>query len=275
MNILKSLFLALIVFSIQSVALSQEISKEPIAKIPEEIASNLIGIRVYQNTAFVMGSNGQYITIDLTTGDTNSYKLEANNLLDFDVVVGKILYINNEGMLGGHIFPKWSKGPYNSCLVDACDQGLIVSGGANAYFLAKNATTSIELPEMRFCLPIERGFLWSMSCDAEGVWQADLYDCFGNIMSNVYKFSRFFKPSNLELGPHGVEGELLVSAIEDNRRTLSLIGNNGRMFWKIYGPEKVCLRDVAFDQLDRIIVLEKDSEGQVVLTRYTFIIPEG
>ena len=94
-------------------------------------------------------------------------------------------------------------------------------------------------------------------------------------MNKVYKFSDIFEPSRLELGPNNGDGDLLISATEGNQRTLAVIGNNGRMFWKINGPDKVCLRDVAFGPLGELLVLEKNSEGKTVLSRWTFSTPEG
>lgn len=271
---IKILFLLSVAFMTVSGAFADDITKEIITKVPDEISANLIGMRVYNNIAYIMSNNGQYITVDLATGDTNSYKLEKNDLLDFDVANEKLVYLDSEGKINGSAVAKWSNNSYDACFISACDQGLILTGGSNGYFLPNIGTESVVLPETRFCLPIENGFMWSMACN-DGIWEACLYDCFGNLMKKVYRFSQLFKPSNLEIGPHGIEGELLVSAIENNKRTLSLIGNNGRMFWKINGPDKVCNRDVAFDKMDNLVALERNSSGEVILNRYTFIIPEG
>ena len=254
---------------------AMEINRQVIAKIPDEITNNLLGMRIFKNFAFIMANNGQYVTINLDSREVNTYKLKSDKIIDFDIVVGKIIYIDDKGILNGHVFPKWPKGPYDSCRIEACDQGVILSGGNTAYFLAKNATKSFELPEFYFCLPIDNGFIWSLSLGKEKRWEASLYDCFGNKMSTVYKFSDLFKPSDIEIGPNGVDGELLISATEGNVRTLALIGNNGRMFWKINGPTKLCNRDVAFGPMDDLFVLEKNSNNDVVLSKWKFIVPEG
>ncbi len=271
------LFLLLFLISLTSSVTALEIKSESITKIPDDISANIIGMRVYKELAYIMNANGKYIIINLTDGDISSFKIDsANKILDFDVVLGKIIYLDDQGMLGGHAFPKWSKGPYKDvCQIEACDQGLILSGGNNSYFLSKNATTSIELPEINFALPVNNGFIWSMSLDKEKHWQANLYDCFGNLMGNVYKFSEYFEPTNIEIGPNGIEGEMLISATEGAVRTLALIGNNGRMFWKINGPQKVCARDVGFDQMDDLIVLDRNTDGDIVISRWKFTIPEG
>ena len=253
-----------------------QIKKNVIAAIPDEITSNLVGLRVHKNLAYVMASNGKYITINLANGSLSNFKLKTSSkVVDYDVVVGKIIYLDDQGMICGHAFPKWNKGPYNACQIEACDQGAILSGGSNAYFLGKNATDSVELPEIHFSIPIDNGFLWNIALNKEKLWEVNLHDCFGNLMNKVYKFSEIFEPSRLEIGPNNGDGDLLVSAVEGNQRTLAVIGNNGRMFWKINGPEKICSRDAAFGPLGELLVLEKNTEGNIVLSRWTFITPEG
>lgn len=272
---LKISVLVIFLISFISSISAMEIHKDTIARIPENIASNLIGVRVYKNLAYVMATNGEYVTIDLNSGKTKSYKI-SDNVIDFDVVVGKIIYINENGMLSGHVFPKWPKGPYNnSCKIDACDQGAIISGGNTVYFLAKNATSTFLLPDISLALPINNGFIWAMSLNTEKQWEINLHDCYGNLMGKVYKFSQMFEPSNLEIGPNGIEGDLLISATEGKERTIALIGNNGRMFWKVNGPEKVCPRDVVFDEADRLVFVEKNEQNEVFLCRWEFKVPEG
>lgn len=255
---------------------SMEIKTKNIAKIPLEISSNLVGIRVYKNLAFILASNGKYITVDLTNGNIKNHKLNTSTkIIDYDVVVGKIIYLDEQGMIGGHAFPKWSKGPYDSCRIEACDKGVILSGGNNAYFLSKNESAPVTLPEVYTTVPVDNGLFWSMNKNAEKRWEANLYDYAGKKNGIKYTFSEYFEPTNLELGPNGIDGELLVSSTEDNSRTLALIGNNGRMFWKIKGPQKVCNRDVAFEPISGLLFLEKTQNGEVVLSQWIFITPEG
>ncbi len=255
---------------------AMEINTEVIAVIPPNIASNMIGMRIFKDQAYVMNSNGNYITIDLITGVISNHKLKTDKVLDFDVVIGKIIFIDGNGKLSGYAFPKWPKGTYNDvCKIEACDQGVVLSGGTNAYFIAKNATSTIELPDFPFPLPINNGFLWSLNVGKDKKWEANLHDCFGNLMGKVYKFSEYFEPSDLEVGPEGVDGELLVSATEGTVRTLSLIGNNGRMFWKINTNEKVCRRDVAFGPMGDFFILEKSQDESIILSRWKFSTPEG
>ncbi len=256
-------------------ALEMETKRKTIAKIPSEISSNLVGLRVYKNTAFVMGANGKYIMVDLSNGNINKFKVKANKVIDYDIVVGKVIYLDDQGMIGGYAFPSWSKGPYDSCRIEACAQGVVLSGGSNAYFLAKNSDSSVTLPELYMNLPINNGMFWSMKQNSEKRWEANLYDYSGKMTKKIYTFSEYFNPSNLEMGPNGVEGELLVSATEGNARTLSLVGTNGRMFWKINGPQKVCNRDVAFEPISGLLFLEKEQNGEVILSQWTFSSPEG
>jgi hypothetical protein len=93
-------------------------------------------------------------------------------------------------------------------------------------------------------------------------------------MSEAYTFSPEFVPSGIEVGPAGSEGELLVSSVEGTARKLAFIGNNGRMFWKLDGPEKVSPRDVAFDNQDNLLVLERNGR-ELWLNRWKVTQPEG
>ena len=275
MNKTRILIFVLLLISFSTLLSAMDIKKEIIATIPDDIASNLVGLRVNKNMAFIMASNGKYMTLNLANKALTTNKLKDAKVVDYDVVVGKIIYLDDQGMICGYSFPKWNKGPYDSCRVEACDQGAILSGGSNAYFLAKNATAAVELPETYLPLPIDNGFVWVMNLNKEKRWEVNLHDCFGNIMGKIYKFSEYFEPTNLEIGPNNVDGDLLISAVEANVRTIALIGNNGRMFWKINGPEKVCARDVAFGPLGELLVLEKNSDGKIILSCWTFITPEG
>ena len=274
-NKINYLIIVLLLTCCSTLSYAMEIKKDVIASIPDEMVSKLIGMRVYKNQAFVMASNGKFLTIDLIKGGISNHKIKSAKVIDFEVVDGKILYLNDQGMICGNFTSKCSKGPYDACRIDICDQGAILSGGTNAFFLSNNATSTFVLPEFLMLLPINNGFVWEMSLNKENNWELNICDCFGNLMGKGFKFSKSFEPSNLEIGPRGVDGEILVSSKEGKKRTLSLIGTNGRMFWKINGPEKVCPRDVAFGALGELILLEKNQKGKIVLSRWTFKTPEG
>ncbi len=256
-------------------ASSSELKKRVIATVPDEMASKLIGMRVYKNQAFIMASNGKFITVDLAKGETTAHKIKSAKVVDFDIFDGKILYLNDQGMICGNFPSKCSKGTYDSCKIDVCDQGAILSGGSNAYFLPKTASSSFVLPDFLMLLPINNGLVWAMNLNKENTWELTIHDCFGNLMGKGFKFNKTFNPASLEIGPKGVDGELLVSSKDGKKRSLAFIGTNGRMFWKVTGPEKVCARDVAFGPLGELLVLEKTPDGKIVLSHLIFANPQG
>lgn len=267
---------AIFVFMFASMANAQDIDKKVIMRVPDEIASKLVGMRVVKEKAYIMASDGNYVVCDLAKEEVSQEKCKNTaDIIDFDVVVGKIIFLDCEGKIGGHYFPKWPVGPHNACKIEACAKGVVLYGGANASFIAKNATTTFEIPDMNFVLPIDSGLMWAMKLNKNNRWEANFYDYYGNEKNKIYEFSEYFEPSNLEIGPQGIDGELLVSATEGTCRTLSLIANNKRMFWKINGPEKVCPRDAGFDHNNKLILLEKNENGELILSRWNFIIPEG
>ena len=254
---------------------AMEIKKEVVAAIPEELVSKLIGLRVYKNQAFVMASNGKYITVDLSNGKITSNRAKSTKVIDYDVVAGEIVCLDEQGKIIDYPLGKLDEKAYDFCRIETCDQGVVLSGGNNSYFLPQKGKASSELKGIILSLPIYNGFLWVMSLNKERCWELNLHDCFGNFMDKVYKFNNSFEPSNLEIGPAGIDGDLLVSAKENKVRKIALIGRNGRMFWKINGPAKICSRDLAFGPLGELLVLEKISEGKIVLSRWIFTTPKG
>ena len=270
-------FLVLLTVLLLSSAMAgaqSEITREPLFKISEDLVAGLIGMRSAEGKVFVANSSGKFVRFDLETGEAVTGKTGAEKILDFDVVLGQLVYLTEEGRLGGHILPSWPSQTWDACRIEACDEGLILAGGEKAFFLNKAATSAVEIDNIDFALPIPNGFFWTMQLKAGGIWGADLYDCLGNLMSEVYKFSPEFTPTGIELGPVGEEGELLVSANEDSVRKLAFIGNNGRMFWKLDAPEKISQRDVAFDNHGSLLVLEK-SGNDLWLNRWKVVQPEG
>ena len=273
----KNRFLIIVLFLIccSTLSYAMEIKKEVVASIPDDMVSKLIGLRVFKNQAFVMASNGNYLTIDLVKGSLSNNKIKSAKVIDFDILDGKMIYLNDQGTICGNCPSKCSKGPYDSCKIDVCDQGVILSGGNNAFFLPKNATSTFVLSDFLMLLPIDNGLVWQMGLNKDNCWELSIHDCFGNLMGKGFKFSSSFNPANLEMCTKGIDGELLVSSKEGKKRNLALIGTNGRMFWKIVGPEKICLRDIAFGPLGQLLVLEKNPKGKVVLSRWTFTSPQG
>lgn len=253
-----------------------EITKEYLVKIPADIAENgLLGMRTAGERVVVANKSGKYIVFNLKTGETFTGAHQTNSgLLDFDTVVGKIIYIDENGKLGGHVMSFWPKSAFKASKIEAYDEGLLLTGGEKAYFLSKNSAQINEIEGMRFAQPVLRGFVWTLKTTEKGNWRADLTDSFGNIMGEVYTFSKDFDPVNIEVGPEGIEGELVLSAYENGIRKLMFIGNNGRMFWKIDAPEKISPRDVGFDHNSELLFIEKH-EGETWISRWKMVTPEG
>lgn len=271
----RTILLVIAVVMISSMASAQQnITREPLLKIADELANGLLGMRSAEGKVFIANSAGKFVRFDLETGEAFRDKTGSEKILDFDVVLGQIIYLDEQGKLGGHVIPSWPDRSYDACRIEACDEGILMSGGDKALFLAKNATSVVEIADMNFVLPVPNGFFWTMQIKPQGNWGADLYDCLGNRMSEAYQFSPEFVPAGIEVGPAGSEGELLVSTIEDGARRLAFIGNNGRMFWKLDGPEKISPRDVAFDNQGNLIVLERNGR-ELWLNRWKVTQPEG
>lgn len=272
----KTLFVVVFLLFCTISGFSQvEIAREELFQIPVEIQSSLIGMRSSGDKVVVASANGRYVRYDLETGEKLTGKMPANLILDFDMVLGQPVYLDDSGRVMGKIRPSWPIKNYEAVRLETSNEGLMLFGGDKAWFLDKNATESVEIADAVFVLPINNGFFYSMKIRAkQRLWGIDLHDSYGNLMKEVYTFSSEFSPTGVEIGPKGPESEILVSAYEHNERKLSLIANNGHMFWKINGPEKLCVRDVAFDKQGNLLVLERKN-SQIWLNRWKFTVPEG
>jgi hypothetical protein len=252
-----------------------QVEVEQLFKIPLSADSGILGMRVSGSKVFVVNSAGRFVRYDLETREALNGRAPAERILDFDVVLGQLIYLDGDGKVAGRIRPTWPDQSYSACRIDVSTEGLILSGGARAVFLEKNATEAFFIDDLAMVRPIDNGYLWSMQIRGQqGRWHADLYDSYGNLMHEVYEFSDEFSPSGLEVGPIGPEGELLVSAFENNVRKLSLIASNGYMFWKMDGPPRLFPRDIAFDSQGSMLVLEAKN-NEVWLTRWKLTHPEG
>lgn len=252
-----------------------EISREQLFQVPGEMNKDLIGMRYSGGRVFIANAAGRYVRYDLETRESFSGKLAADSILDFDLVLGQIVFLDASGKIGGRNRSTWPDRQYDATSIEVCNEGLLMAGGDKVYFLSKNATQAIEIEGLHFGQPINNGFFWTLQIRPKtGLWGADLYDNLGNLMKEVYNFSSEFVPAGLEIGPAGPEGELLISAFENNERKLSLIANNGHMFWKIPGPGKFARRDVAFDEQGNLLVLEKNAD-KTWLSRWKMATPEG
>lgn len=252
-----------------------QVEAEQLFKLPLSADSGILGMRVAGNKVFVVNTVGRFVRYDLETREALNGRAPAEKIIDFDVVLGQLVYLDGEGKIAGRTRPTWPDQSYAACRIDVSTEGLLLSGGARAVFLDKNATEPFYINDLAMVRPIDNGYLWAMQMrNRNGRWNADLYDSFGNLMHEVYEFSDAFEPSGLEIGPIGPEGELLVSAIENNVRKLSLIASNGYMFWKMDGPPKRFPRDIAFDSQGNMLVLEVKNQD-VWLTRWKLTHPEG
>lgn len=252
-----------------------DISREVLFKLPPELTYGLLGMRVSADQVVFVNNFGKMVRYNLETKESFSGKIRGQRIIDFDLILGQPVFLNEEGTLGGQIKPNWPVRAYDACRIDSSDQGLILTGGKKMIFLAENATDTAEAVGLNFALPVKDGFLWSIGLKKlTGPWVVSLFDCYGNLMKEVFNFAPSFDPSGIELGPIGEEGEALLSVLEDNQRKLILLGQNGHMIWKINGPEKFCCRDLAFDGQGNLLVLEKNGQS-VVLTRWTFTVPQG
>ena len=252
-----------------------QVDAEQLFKVPLSADSGILGMRVSGSKVFIVNTGGRFVRYDLETREALNGRAPADKVLDFDVVLGQLVYLDGEGKVGGRVRPTWPDQSYSACRIDVSTEGLILSGGVRAVFLEKNATEAFFIDDLAMVRPIDNGYLWSVQMRGRlGRWSADLYDSYGNLMHEVYEFSDEFAPSGLEIGPIGPEGELLVSALENNVRKLALIASNGYMFWKMDGPPKRFPRDIAFDSQGNMLVLEV-TNNEVWLSRWKLTHPEG
>ncbi len=252
-----------------------DISREQLFQVPDVLNKDLIGMRYAGGRVFIVNAAGRYVRYDLETRESFSGKLATDRILDFDLVLGQVIFLDATGKIGGRSRSTWPDRQYEATSIEVSAEGLLMAGGDKIFFLAQNATQAVEIGGLHFAQPVNNGFFWTLQIRPKtGLWGADLYDNLGNLMKEVYNFSSEFVPSGLEIGPVGPEGELLVSAFENNERKLSLIANNGHMFWKIAGPGKFARRDVAFDDQGNLLVLEKNAD-KTWLSRWKMAVPEG
>jgi hypothetical protein len=252
-----------------------QISREVLYKLPPEVSYGLLGMRVSAGQVVFMNNLGKILRYNLETSEAFKGKIRGRRIVDFDLILGQPVFIDEEGKLGGQIKPEWPERSYSSCVIEAGDQGLLLTGGSKMIFLGHNATSTVEVEGINFALPLRDGFVWALGLKKlTGPWTLALFDCYGNLMKSIYDFSPAFDPAGIELGPLGEEDEALISAYENNARKLMLIGSNGHMIWKIDAPDKFCRRDVAFDGQGNLLILEK-IDNQVVLSRWKFAAPQG
>lgn len=252
-----------------------EIAREKIFQLPDELANELIGMRVSGSRVFMANAAGRLVRYDLETKESFRGQQTSGKILDFDLVLEQMIVLDATGSVAGRKRQSWPKRTYDATSLEVCSEGLILSGGDQTFYLAKNATQAHAIGALPFAVPIDNGFVWAMHIRPKtGLWGVDLYDVYGNLMKEIYNFSAEFVPAGLEVGPIGPEGELLVSAYENNQRKFSLIASNGHMFWKINAPDRICKRDTGFDAQGNLLVFEKEGD-KIWLNRWKLATPEG
>ncbi|NLM17214.1 MAG: hypothetical protein GX221_05800 [Candidatus Riflebacteria bacterium] len=266
-------FLSLFSFELTA----QSITREVLLEIPQKmISQGLLGFRYENNHVYILSESGNYIILNTADQSMKEGSVKVSgSIVDFDVYNGELIYLNDAGSLGGHIFSEWASLSFNASRIEACSAGLMLYGSGDAYYLPKSSAEVVEIKDMPFLLPVQDGFFWTMALTEKGNWRADIYDCFGNMMSPVFDFASTYQPVNLQLGPEGPDNELLISGIEENSKRFAIsIGNNGRMFWKLRLPRQEAPRDFAVDALERILIIERSRSG-LSLNRWKVKFPEG
>ncbi len=254
-----------------------KIRKEAVATLPGIDPASIVGIRTYAKTAILVCRDGRVIATDLLTGKTTpgtAIEIAGKNLLDFALDGDKVVALTSDGTLIGAKPADWPAGPFSACRIDIANGEGFLSGGTNSFYLAPRATDSVVIPGNFLTMPLRDGFLWSMARPGLRAWEASLIDGFGNPMKKIFRFSPEFDPTGISLGPTGPEGELLVSYFVGASREVALVGQNGRMLWKLPISAPVCPRDLAWDASGALLVLERDGTG-LILNRIAFEVPQG
>lgn len=254
-----------------------KITKQTVASLPGIDPAAIIGIRTFAKTGVLLFRDGRELRTDLLTGKSSpgtTIDAAGKNLLDFALDGGNVVALTSEGTLTGAKPAAWPAGPFAACRVDIANGEGFLSGGTRSFYLAPRATESVAIPGSFLSTPLRDGFLWSLARPGLRTWEVSLIDGFGNQMKKIFKFSTEFDPTGISLGPTGPEGELLVSYFVGASREVALIGQNGRMLWKLPIPTPVCPRDLAWDAGGALLVLERDGNG-LVLNRVSFEVPQG
>lgn len=254
-----------------------KIRKEVVARLPGVDSAALVGIRTRAKTAVLVYRDGRESRTDLLTGKTTAgtpLETAGKTVLDFALDGDKVVALISDGTLIGAKPADWPAGPFAAARIEIANGEGFLSGGTSSFYLAPRATDSVVIPGNYLSMPLRDGFLWSMTRPGLRAWEATLIDGFGNQMKKIFKFSPEFDPTGISFGPTGPEGELLVSYYVGASREVALIGQNGRMLWKLPVPAPICPRDLAWDAGGALLVLERDGTG-LVLNKIAFEVPQG
>ncbi|NLI75474.1 MAG: hypothetical protein GX442_03400 [Candidatus Riflebacteria bacterium] len=253
-----------------------KIDKTMVATLDGLDAASLIGLRVVEGRVLVADALGHTVSLSSDQSSFRHAPPAPGPILDFAVRFGAPVFLTAAGNLAGNVDPAWPRGPFAACSLEIADDGaLLLEGGHEALYLSPAGSAPARLPGLFPAIPLADGFLWTLSRHPVlRTWQALLLDNLGNRMQRVCRFSAQFQPEGLWLGPTGPEKELLVSSFAEGSRWLSLVGQNGRMLWRIPAPDPLCRRDLAWAPNGDLLVLER-VDGRICLRRWAFQAPEG
>lgn len=255
-----------------------EISKDKID--PDKV----IGIRSYQNILYIADNKSiikilpNYVEPSKSTLHT-LINISDNSILDFTISKENLFYINKRGFLYSLPASTLSSGPYDACKVEASNDGLLLLlGGRNTYVFPvnRNASIPVVIDDIQPCYPLDNGFIVSLSMhQITKVWSIDLLEQLGNKLKRFYKFDRKFKPNAFNFIAVNSDHEILVSYEQNNKRYVSLFATNGRMVWRINLPKPICPRDITFSPDNKLVIITKNKNGNLLLQRIHFAIPAG
>lgn len=254
---------------------AMNISRQKLAVFSGIDPDSVLGIRSAGEKVFLVQKDGNMFSLGLADGAISQEQPLGAKLVDFALNGGLPVGLTVDGKLIGSVEPSWPQIQFQACRLDISDQEALLSGGEDSYFLAKNATSPVKIANVAFGLPFKDGFLWTIRRHSSSFsWQVELADMFGNRMKRIYRFGRDFDPNGLRAGPLGPENEILLSYFSGGKRELVMIGQNGRMMWRISVPSPVCARDIAWDNHGKLLFLIREN-NELALYRWEFALPEG
>lgn len=230
--------------------------EEKLVKIPDKVAKTLIGIRVDKDILYAVGMNGCYIKYNLTTGKISQGRIDGEPIIDFAIIQGELIYLDGSSKLRGKIRPNWPVKKFTASRISSIGERVVLSGVDKLEYLDKCATKTVEILNIDFPLPLENGYIATMKRETNNRWSLALYDDFGNFIDNIYTFPADFYPTGIELGPVNSIGDMLLSYYIGSKREILIIGKNGHLLRKIGGPNKICKRDLAFDNQGNLLIID-------------------
>ena len=85
--------------------LAQDITREPLIRVSDELIPGILGMRSAEGRVFIANNSGRFVRFDLETGESFTGRTGGEKMVDFDIVLGQILFLDENGRLGGHILP--------------------------------------------------------------------------------------------------------------------------------------------------------------------------